>query len=262
MSAAPRIHLGDAQTASDVATFVRRARAVDDDGARLTVTPLAGDAGARLDVTVPVLTRAGLLDTGPEVFGVRSWSIRSADPVDAVYDHAALLDRLERGDGTEWPVPPSEVHKAWAGQSIPRSGWAEAGVLDGSALREGERAGSQEIADALPSDPGQAMLRQARRAVWGRPESSLGGLPLGVGFAAVRLGFVGRGPEGLEPREGVRPGLGAQPGGAAGADGPQHGQAAAAASLDRVRVFQQGGLVLVAMRFGVVVVRLAGAEAS
>lgn len=191
----PRVNLGDRETALDLAAFLRRARAIDDDGARLTLVPGEGaDAPARLDVTVPVLTRAGLLDAGPEVFAVRSWQVPAGNPsADAVYEHGALLDRLERGEGTEWPLPPAEIHRAWAGQSVPRSGWARAGVVEPEALRDADSRGTQEIAESLPDSPGQAMVAQARRAVWGRAEEALGGLPGAVGFAAVKLGFLGTG---------------------------------------------------------------------
>ncbi len=197
MSAAPRIVLEDRESALDLALFLRRARALDDDGARITVVPhrsvtaLEARPGGRLDVCVPVLTRSGLLDQSMEIFGVRSWEIASQEPVDAVYEHAALLDRLERDGGVDWPVPPAEVHRAWAGQGIPREGWQPAGTLPTAALVEADRTGSRQIADSLPADPGQAMVHQARRAVWGSPEGSLGGLPAGVGFGAVKLGFLG-----------------------------------------------------------------------
>lgn len=191
----PLLNLGDRETALDLASFLRRARALDDDGARLTLVPGEGaDAPARLDVTVPVLTRSGLLDARPEVFAVRSWSVPQGHPAaDAVFEHGALLDRLERGDGTEWPLPPSEIHRAWAGQAVPRSGWARAGVLEPAALKDADARGTREIAEALPEAPGQAVLAQARRAVWGRADEALGGLPGAVGFAAVKLGFLGAG---------------------------------------------------------------------
>ena len=34
-------------------------------------------------------------------------------------------------------------------------------------------------------------MRAVRAAVWGVPDDALGGLPLGVAFAAFTLGFVG-----------------------------------------------------------------------
>ena len=43
-----QVNLGDRETALDLAAFLRRARAMNDDGARLTLTPLS--SGARLDV--------------------------------------------------------------------------------------------------------------------------------------------------------------------------------------------------------------------
>lgn len=218
-----QVNLGDRETALDLAAFLRRARAVNDDGARLTLTPLS--AGARLDVCVPVLVRAGLLESGPEIFAVKSWAVPDAEaPVDAVYEHAALLDRLERNGGVSWPVPPAEIHRAWAGQSIPTSGWQPAGHLSAQALLDADREGSAQIADSLPSDPGQAMVNQARRAVWGSSDASLGGLPAGVGFAAARLGFLG--PAGNSP--------------------------------DTVPVHQREGYVLVAAPYGSVVIRIPG----
>jgi hypothetical protein len=230
MSTAPIINLGDRETALDLAAFLRRAKSVNDDGARVTVTPY--DAGAltpkvaagRLDVCVPIITRGGLLDHGPEIFAVRSWRIASIESVDAVYENAALLDRLERGEGIEWPVPPSEIHRSWAGQSIPREGWHRAGTLSAEALRSTDREGSQRIADSLPADPGQAMVNQARRAVWGEGAPDLGGLPAGVGFAAVRLAFLGD----------------------------------AAKAPESVPVHQREGHVLVSLPFGSVVVRIPG----
>lgn len=205
----PLIDLGDRETALDLAAFLRRARAISDDGARLTLT--GSSSSARLDVSVPVLVSGGLLDSGPEILAVRSWAVPGASPgadrgptVDAVYDHASLLDRLERGGGVQWPVPPAEIHRAWAGQSIPRDSWRPAGFLATRALVEADQEGSRAIAESLPDDPGQAMVNQARRAVWGEPADRLGGLPAGVGFAAVKLGFLGgpaRRPETVPVRQ-------------------------------------------------------------
>jgi len=46
------------------------------------------------------------------------------------------------------------------------------------------------VAESLPQNPGEDAVRAVRAAVWGAPDDALGGLPLGVAFAAFTLGFI------------------------------------------------------------------------
>ena len=41
-----------------------------------------------------------------------------------------------------------------------------------------------------PQNPGEDAVRAIRAAVWGAPDEAVGGLPLGVAFAAFTLGFI------------------------------------------------------------------------
>ena len=116
----PDLRLTDAHDLRDWEVFTQRAQRLDPDGAmRLTVH------GARLVLTVSPLYPHGLGDTTPLTLGMRIVPLPASDldGLDAVVPLAALTDRFARARAQgllHVPVPPQEVHAAWAGIAPPR----------------------------------------------------------------------------------------------------------------------------------------------
>ena len=63
-------------------------------------------------------------------------------------------------------------------------------LLPVSRVRPHDRRAFARVADTVPTDSGEDVVRTVRAAVWGVPDPELGGLPLGVAFAALSLGFI------------------------------------------------------------------------
>jgi len=78
----------------------------------------------------------------------------------------------------------------WAQAEIPRSGWADVGELASAMLAERGQWGMSAVAHALPIDPGAEVVHTVRGHVWSQPDEDLGGMPRGVAFVAMTLGFL------------------------------------------------------------------------
>lgn len=185
------LQLADAETMSDLRTFLARARTVEDGQARIQV------AGAALAVYVPVLAQEAIGGTVPTILGLRVAGLASgdADGLVAVYELGALTDRLARaGDGaTELPLPPAESRAAWAGITPPLSGWTALGEYDDDALAAEAESGMRAVAEALPPNAGRPVLDTVRGRIWSAASQAGAedsGLPLGAAFAAESLGFL------------------------------------------------------------------------
>lgn len=178
-----QLHLADAETRRDLATYVSRARRVDPDGAGRLVA-----AGGVLAAYVSPVHGA----QGPTVLGLRTAALAdSAAELDVTVPLAALGDRLASADGVELPVPPMQATEAtWAGVSPPRSGWELRTALDPADLVRAARAGIEEIAAAVPEAVGGHLVAQVRAQVWGRELPTLPGVATGAAFAADALGFL------------------------------------------------------------------------
>lgn len=183
--------LADAETLSDLRTFLARARTVEDGQTRLQVV------GTALAVYVPVLAQEAIGTAVPTVLGLRVAKLSSpiADGFEAVYELGALTDRLARagaGDST-LPLPPAESRAAWAGITPQLVGWELLGEYDDDALRREAESGMRAVAEALPPNAGRPVLETVRGRIWSaHTESGPAGirLPLGAAFAAESLGFL------------------------------------------------------------------------
>jgi len=202
------LRLADADTAADLRTYLGRARRADPDG----VARLVGH-GDVLAVYVSPVHGGG----GPVVLGLRTLPLRAPATLDVTVPLAAL-DTPAPPDGTvppEAPVlldgaGPGEVllevpagragpgagpGVAWAGTSPPRRGWQGVAAVAPEVLRQVAAAGIAEVATGAPAGSGAAAVAALRARVWGRDLSAdLPGLPAGVAFAAVGLGFVSAAP--------------------------------------------------------------------
>lgn len=189
--------LPDAATASDLETFLARAKRVDPEGAARLV-----GHGEVLAVYVSPLHSGSLMGGGvPTVIGLRTLALAAPSDADVVVPLAALMDRLARPgspgvpadqDGpVSLPIPPFELSgTAWAGVSPPRKGWQALGMADVVALRSTARDGITEVAEGSPDGAGGHAVEQLRAAVWARAAGDLAGTPAGAAFAAEALGFL------------------------------------------------------------------------
>ncbi len=180
----------DREALADLTTYLARADRVD----RASVRLVAGSGV--LAVYTAVLHPGGLLDETPTVLGLRTVRIADDQQLDAVVPIASLVARLEAvepdGDGVVRIGVPAEVATVtWAGVAPPRAGWQPVASTDAASLDAVARAGIVEVAEALPVDAGEAIVRRVRAEVWGRPIPRVEHLPTGAAFAAHSLGFLG-----------------------------------------------------------------------
>lgn len=187
--------LPDATALSDLRTYLGRADRID----RASVRLMAG--GGVLAVYTAVLHPGGLLDETPTVLGLRTVRVRVDQQLDAVVPIASLLARLDAGipdpeDGTVLIGIPAEVATVtWAGVAPPRAGWQPVDSAVAGSLTDVATAGIVEVAELLPADAGEAIVRRVRADVWGRPIPQVEHVPAGAAFAAHTLGFLGEAGE-------------------------------------------------------------------
>lgn len=178
-----RLLFPDPHAAADALTFASRATRLGDGAVRLR-----GAEGILVMTSAPLAPR-GLLDSTPTVLGMRTLPV---DP-DLVCDLVVAASALVRDPAGESAVvlPDTGLAPAWAGVSPPRAGWEETGAIAASVLAARAQWGIAAVAEAMPQDPGEDVVRTVRADVWGRPDPALGGLPLGAAFTAFALGFIG-----------------------------------------------------------------------
>jgi len=187
--------LPDETALTDLKTYLSRADRID----RASVRLIAG--GGVLAVYTAVLHPGGLLDETPTVLGLRTVRIRVDQRLDAVVPIASFVARLDAAvpdpeDGTVLIGIPAEVATVtWAGVAPPRAGWQEVTSTAAAALDDVARAGIVEVAETLPVDAGESIVRRIRAEVWGRAIPELDHVPAGAAFAAHSLGFLGEGDE-------------------------------------------------------------------
>jgi hypothetical protein len=185
--------LQDSHSLDDLTTYLSRAGRVDDGSVRL----IAG--GGVLAVYVAIFYPSGLLDESPTVLGLRTFSLPETETFDAVVPVGSLLQRLQNlkneladAAAAVSVTLPMQVHTvSWAAISPPRGGWTPLESTTGPVLDAVARAGIDEVATAIPTGTGEAIVHRVRSEVWGRPIPGLEHVPAGAGFAALSLGFLG-----------------------------------------------------------------------
>lgn len=182
------LRLADAEARADLVTYVGRARQLDAGGAvRLQAT------GAVLAVWVGVLSGQGLTGAGTTL-GLRVLPLAAPAQLDVVVPLAGLTDRFAREpQGTDLPVPPTQVRAAWAAVSPPQAGWRPAGEIPVQDLNTVAAQGIAEIASGAPEGSGAHAVDALRRSVWSRPMPAAGdveGMPAAAAFASYTLGFA------------------------------------------------------------------------
>jgi hypothetical protein len=189
----------DSNSVSDLANLLSRAKAIEDDGALLTVR------GTALAVYVPVLVPAQLGQGDYTILGMRVHRLVKEAQSNACYSIAAIQDRLARMGqaNTEFILPPVEENPVWAGITVPMSGWVEAGNVADTELAAAAQSGIDAVAQALPENPGKPVVAQIRQRIWSAEmESTKASLPLGAAFAMHALGFLSSGGQSRILRQG------------------------------------------------------------
>lgn len=184
------LSLPDEAARTDLMTYLGRADRVDRASVRLVAE------GGVLAVYTAVLHPTGLLDETPTVLGLRTVAVAADQRLDAVVPIASFTARLEAApagdDGSLRAGVPAEVSTVtWAGVAPPRAGWQGVDRTTAAPLAEVARAGIVEVAEAIPTDAGEALVRRVRAEVWGRPIPGVEHVPAGAAFAAHSLGFLG-----------------------------------------------------------------------
>jgi hypothetical protein len=171
----------DPRAAADLLTFAGRAARLADPSVRLRA------ASGTMAVSAAPLSPRGFGDDTPTVLAMRFVACDPELVCDLVVDAGALSAGTEPGTVV---LPDSGISAAWAGISPPRSGWDAAGALSSAALSVATRRGIADVAAALPDSPGEDLVHSVRGAIWGRAETTLGGVVAGAAFAADALGFL------------------------------------------------------------------------
>lgn len=184
-----RLLLTEPTAAGDLDTFLGRAAAVQDGSVRVIV------GGGVLAVYAPVLQPAGLLDEAATVLGLRAFAVQDpGESIDMAVPIAALRARVaasvDTGEGFELGMPAPVYAVTWAGVVPPRGGWAPIGEVRTSVLTEVATAGIAEVAQAIPTNAGDPIVRGVRDKVWGAAIPDAPSLPAGAALAAHTLGFL------------------------------------------------------------------------
>ena len=178
-----RLSFPDAEAASDALVFAARAARLGDDEVRLRAE------GGVLAMTAAVLAPRGLMDATPTVLGMRALAIDPELVCDFVVTASALAPTPD--DPRAMLLPATALSPAWAGIAPPRGGWSADGTIPASTLAALGQRGIAAVAETVPPDAGEEIVRTVRAQVWGEHVEALAGLPRGTAFAAVALGFIG-----------------------------------------------------------------------
>ncbi|MGO3152090.1 MAG: hypothetical protein ACTIJJ_05640 [Galactobacter sp.] len=186
-----RLVLGDSTDVRDLDVFLARSVRVRDGVARLVVR------GSALAVHVAAAFPLILGSGGPTIVGQRGARLAEPGVLDVVVPVGEVRDRLarmQRTDSTVFDVPPSRPSAPWTA-TLPLSvAWQERGLASDDVWLAAARDVATAVSDSLPTDPGQAMVFQARDALWGQSAPDLGeGAVLGAAFLADAYGFLSTG---------------------------------------------------------------------
>lgn len=169
--------------------------------------PLAGDArdlavlaerAARHDPGVPVRlvadgsTLGVFVQTPFDCLGMRAVRLATPASIDAVVEAVGLSARARQASGGLLVLPPRLPDMSWTTALPPRSGWAEAGRIGLSALRDRLAADTQTFRlEATQVGTGPSATRALQRLaeeIWARP--LLADAPVRLAHAADYLGFL------------------------------------------------------------------------
>lgn len=182
--------LADEHTATDLQSYLLRAKRLDPDGlVRLRAF------GAVMAAYVAPIYSGNLMDSGPTVLGLRTCELAAPAEVDALVPIAAVQERLAKllsdPETKEFKIQLLESQRApWAGISPPRQGWEAMGTINETRLTQIARDGIAEVAASLPESVGGPIAARIRGEIWGRGIDLETRVPTGAAFAAAGLGFL------------------------------------------------------------------------
>lgn len=177
-----RLLFADAHAAADALTFAGRAARLGDGAVRLQA------GGGTLAMTAAPLAPRGLMDSTPTVLVMRALPVDEELSCDLVIEASALGPAGDDAGAIE--LPSTALSPAWAGIAPPRAGWTAESGIAAADLAARAQWGIAAVAEAMPVDPGDDVVRTVRARVWGEPDAALGGLPRGAAFAAFAMGFI------------------------------------------------------------------------
>jgi hypothetical protein len=177
-----RLLFADAHAAADALTFAGRAARLGDGAIRLQAS------GGTLAMTAAPLAPRGLLDSTPTVLVMRALPVDAELVCDLVVEASALV--IADDDAHAVVLPATALSPAWAGIAPPRAGWASDSALRAADLASSAQWGIAAVAESVPTDAGEDVVRIVRASVWGEPDATLDNVPRGAAFAAFAMGFV------------------------------------------------------------------------
>lgn len=188
-------------------------------------TKTIGTTGMRFQVVsdmlatwVSVMHPAGLGDEVPLVLGLRAQRLAPRpddgldpgawDGLDVVFELDAITERTARmtSQGSTWfPFPPRQLRVPWTAITPPRQGWELRATIDDDDVIAVARNGIDELAQALPANPGESLVARARAQIWSRMLGDLEQVqfPAGAALGAYTLGFLEPGGSTSVHRAGV-----------------------------------------------------------
>jgi hypothetical protein len=174
------------QALPDLASFLGRARRINDGAARVIATDRF------LQVYVGVFLPRGLLDATPTVLGLRVFELAEPHNFDEVVPLEACMSRVERtqADGSDLRLPSPSPSISWSAITPPRDGWQRKLGVSSEVLQAAAEEGVRQVKKAIPDSLGEAMVQKIRAEVWGAPIDQKRKIPAGAGFAAHALGFL------------------------------------------------------------------------
>lgn len=174
-----RLVFPDPESARDALTFAGRSGQAGADGVRLQAR------GGVLAMTSAALAPQGLLDRTPTVLAMRVLGVDPELECDLVVETLTATP-----EPTELALPETSRNPAWAGVAPPRGGWHPRDPIDAATLAARAQWGIAAVAEKLPANPGEDVVRAVRGAVWGEPDEEIAGQPRGMAFAAFAFGFI------------------------------------------------------------------------
>lgn len=188
-------------------------------------TKTIGTTGMRFHVVsdtlatwVSVMHPAGLGDEVPLVLGLRAQRLASHpgagldpaawDGLDIVFDLDAVTERTARmtSQASSWfPFPPRQLRVNWTAITPPRQGWELRATVDDDDVNQVARNGIEELAQSLPTNPGESLVARARAQIWSRMlgDAEQAQFPAGAALGAYTLGFLESGGTTTVHRAGV-----------------------------------------------------------
>ncbi|MEJ1155632.1 MULTISPECIES: hypothetical protein [Microbacterium] len=177
-----RLIFNEADAAADAMTFAGRSSPLGDGAVRLRASD-----GVLVMTSAPLAPR-GLFDATPTILAMRVLAVDPELVCDLTVSASTL--QLAQDDATSIELPETAVSEPWAGVTPPRAGWVTADDIPAATLAARAQWGITTVAESLPANPGEDVVRSVRAAVWGAADDELNGLPLGAAFAAFALGFI------------------------------------------------------------------------